>query len=111
MPGTDISCKAILKSYMPLKVQYPLPPLGLELYQLGVHTRAKNVFFRSFSQFDEQEYSSHDCPRTHRLQFGSKRRIDHHIEAGTFEVRIDRDFPGVGSAADLPIVDHPDQRT
>ena len=27
---------------MPLKVQYPLLTIGLELFQLGVHTRAKN---------------------------------------------------------------------
>ena len=28
---------------MPLKVQYPLPTLGLELYQLGVHIRAEKT--------------------------------------------------------------------
>ena len=27
---------------IPLKVQHPLPTIGLDLYQLGVHTRAKN---------------------------------------------------------------------
>ena len=27
---------------MPLKVQFPLPIIGMELYQLGVHIRAKN---------------------------------------------------------------------
>ena len=28
---------------MPLKVQHPLPIIGLELYQLGVHTRVKKT--------------------------------------------------------------------
>ena len=28
---------------MPLKVQIPLATIGLELYQLGVHTRAKKL--------------------------------------------------------------------
>ena len=28
---------------MPLEVQLPLPTIGLELYQLGVHIRAKNL--------------------------------------------------------------------
>ena len=35
MPVKDFSYKAILKTLMPLKVQYPLPTIGLELYQLG----------------------------------------------------------------------------
>ena len=43
MPGTDISFKLILKTQMPLKVLLPLPPIGLELYQLGVHIRAKKL--------------------------------------------------------------------
>ena len=29
---------------MSLKVQHPLPTIGLELYQLGVHIRAKKGF-------------------------------------------------------------------
>ena len=33
MPGTNISYKAIIKSLVPLKVQCPLPTIGLELYQ------------------------------------------------------------------------------
>ena len=28
---------------MPLKVQLPLPSIGLGLYQLGVHIRAKKI--------------------------------------------------------------------
>ena len=39
----DLSCKAILKSQMPLKVQLPLRTIGLEMYQLGVRIKAKNV--------------------------------------------------------------------
>ena len=30
---------------MPLKVKLPLPTKGLALYQLGVHIRAKKVFY------------------------------------------------------------------
>ena len=44
LPGTDISFKAILKTKIPLTVQLPLPTIGLELYQLGVHTREKRSY-------------------------------------------------------------------
>ena len=40
-PGTHLSYKATLKSLMPLKVLHSLPSIGLELYQMGVHIRAK----------------------------------------------------------------------
>ena len=46
LPGTDFSHKAFLKTLMPLKVQLPLPPIGLELYQLGVHMRAKRNYYQ-----------------------------------------------------------------
>ena len=43
MPGTDISYKLILKTLLPLKAQCSMPYIGLKLYQLGVHTRAKKI--------------------------------------------------------------------
>ena len=42
MPVKDFSYKAILKTLMPLKVQYPLPTIGWELYQLGYILGQKN---------------------------------------------------------------------
>ena len=36
---------------MPLKVQFPLPIIGLELYHQGVHTRGKNKIIKLFAQF------------------------------------------------------------
>ena len=39
--GTTFSYTADQKPMIPHKVQCPLPSIGLELYQLGVHTRAK----------------------------------------------------------------------
>ena len=43
MPVQKFSYTATLKSLIPLQVRHPLPSIGLELYQLGVHTRAKNT--------------------------------------------------------------------
>ena len=41
--ATDLSYKALLKSLVPLNVQHPLPTIGVELYPLGVHMRAKKM--------------------------------------------------------------------
>ena len=48
MPGTVFSYTAILKTKINLKVQHHLPSIGLELCQLGVHTRAKKSMFLDF---------------------------------------------------------------
>ena len=41
MPGTEFGYTLNLKTLIPFKVQHPLPSIGLDLYQLGVHIRAK----------------------------------------------------------------------
>ena len=43
MPGTEYGYTLNLKTLIPFKVQPPLPSIGLELYQLGVHIRAKKI--------------------------------------------------------------------
>ena len=50
---------------MPLKVQLPLPSVGLGLYQLGVHIRAKKPFYFSFTSAgadeEDENFDVHVC--------------------------------------------------
>ena len=50
MPGTEYGYTLNLKTLIPFKVQPPLPSIGLELYQLGVHIRAKKNNTRADSE-------------------------------------------------------------
>ena len=42
---------------MPLKVQFPLPTIGLQLYQLGVHIRAnKKILVLCYNTSKQENY-------------------------------------------------------
>ena len=52
---------------MPLKVQFPLPTIGLQLYQLGVHIRAnKKILVLCYKYFKTGELQDKEFDRNRR---------------------------------------------